>query len=1006
MDYFQITDTFFVKNKNVDENVIDICRNNKLYVNGIHTDGDYLTALTLGTSPVKGIIRTHNNPYLSKENRLISSNNTIELQIPSEPLCLTYYYGSKDISLTISDNDDVTVHLNYRFNQNEFETFKNDNVIVEDTLEFIYLKKLEHNKVNCIEPVKYKDSGFQVNIPIVYDLFIYQKENIRWMLQREQEGQNVIKYHKDFILPFKKLNSDEHFYVDMRNKRFYEENEYKMCETKFTGGALLDEIGLGKTITMILGSLINPRKDEIFKKHDYTDFYVSHNQRYQCKSLLSSGKKKGLRCSVISNQIYCKRHIKNMKNLLTTRETNIKSLNINDFIIRYDKYKLLKSKATLLIVPSQVQCQWENEIKKRVYFKSYQEEKVNTLNVITIKNITDLSNVSYLKLLFADFVIITHSFLCNTNYLMSMRNALEHIYNKFKNVPHHCADKIRFQRAISLQKLLKHYSYNRTFLVDETLAALNPLLNVIHWHRIIVDEIHELSTSYLKSNHVNEMLKHFFSNYRWCVTGSPIISDQYRLYRISESYHVDRAILNIDYIIDFLKSPEFKRFTPSGNLNHFIMNELIRKNTNETTNHEKSIPQSTEETYVLDFSQTEKGLYDQFIERIRYRESFLQIMNHIYSRTMKYSEEPVRRDVEYLRELCSHPYLSNETKETIGNAKTLDDINKILVQVNENKIAELNDELLKEHTHFQNNEQQIRILKQNGYDEYDENINLLINQMHEIDDKIKRIKAQKMKAEKTLEYFNNVINKLVSIKNNVDSEECNICYSTFDEVELAITKCGHYFCYECIVDWLNDGHNKCPKCRQLIKNSEIHRVQLDDRNQPIIEENSIFTQLQNKHGTKLAHVIMFIKHNLKNQENRFIVFSQWTKLLKNFESIMKEENVNYVTCRGNIFSKQKALKKFKHDSEVSVITLSSEHAASGANLTEASIVIFLEPLLVSFNKKKCLELENQAIGRSVRLGQKLPVRIVRFIIKDSIEEEILKFYHTDNECVPEKINYI
>jgi SNF2 family DNA or RNA helicase len=35
-------------------------------------------------------------------------------------------------------------------------------------------------------------------------------------------------------------------------------------------------------------------------------------------------------------------------------------------------------------------------------------------------------------------------------------------------------------------------------------------------------------------------------------------------------------------------------------------------------------------------------------------------------------------------------------------------------------------------------------------------------------------------------------------------------------------------------------------------------------------------------------------------------------------------------------------------------------------------------------------IEAQAIGRAVRLGQKLPVKVIRFITKDTIEDEHYK----------------
>ena len=67
--------------------------------------------------------------------------------------------------------------------------------------------------------------------------------------------------------------------------------------------------------------------------------------------------------------------------------------------------------------------------------------------------------------------------------------------------------------------------------------------------------------------------------------------------------------------------------------------------------------------------------------------------------------------------------------------------------------------------------------------------------------------------------------------------------------------------------------------------------------------------------------------------------------------------------------------------------LSTEHAASGTNLTEATHIIFMEPHKGEYGIVKAME--DQAIGRAVRLGQENQVNVYRLIMKDTIEEEII-----------------
>jgi SNF2 family DNA or RNA helicase len=74
-----------------------------------------------------------------------------------------------------------------------------------------------------------------------------------------------------------------------------------------------------------------------------------------------------------------------------------------------------------------------------------------------------------------------------------------------------------------------------------------------------------------------------------------------------------------------------------------------------------------------------------------------------------------------------------------------------------------------------------------------------------------------------------------------------------------------------------------------------------------------------------------------------------------------------------------------------LILLSSKNSASGINLTIANKIIFLEPIY--WNQEYRKNVECQAIGRADRLGQSRSIDIHRFIIKDTIEQDIY------NNCI-------
>lgn len=143
------------------------------------------------------------------------------------------------------------------------------------------------------------------------------------------------------------------------------------------------------------------------------------------------------------------------------------------------------------------------------------------------------------------------------------------------------------------------------------------------------------------------------------------------------------------------------------------------------------------------------------------------------------------------------------------------------------------------------------------------------------------------------------------------------------------------------------------------------------------------------YGTKVTHLIAYLKtYTAKPYNHRIIIFSQWDNLLQGIMETLNNFDLPAMMCKGNVFQKKKAIVNFKTNSYYKIILLSSKYAASGLDLIEANKVIFIDPIYGDFDTVK--QIEDQAIGRAHRLGQKNPIDVVRFLIKDSIEEECYK----------------
>jgi hypothetical protein len=62
----------------------------------------------------------------------------------------------------------------------------------------------------------------------------------------------------------------------------------------------------------------------------------------------------------------------------------------------------------------------------------------------------------------------------------------------------------------------------------------------------------------------------------------------------------------------------------------------------------------------------------------------------------------------------------------------------------------------------------------------------------------------------------------------LEQPECAVCLEVIQDA--AVTDCNHAFCYECVMSLMNvQGQHarKCPLCRRVIKETDIHHIQSD-----------------------------------------------------------------------------------------------------------------------------------------------------------------------------------
>jgi SNF2 family DNA or RNA helicase len=155
------------------------------------------------------------------------------------------------------------------------------------------------------------------------------------------------------------------------------------------------------------------------------------------------------------------------------------------------------------------------------------------------------------------------------------------------------------------------------------------------------------------------------------------------------------------------------------------------------------------------------------------------------------------------------------------------------------------------------------------------------------------------------------------------------------------------------------------------------------------------------HGTKIAHLVFFLKALLRNPAQKVILFSQYEDFLRDVGEVLNTKHIPNRFLQGNVFTKTNCITSFKEKESVRVLMLSLKNAASGTNLIEATHIIFLDA--VSGTKLEAQAIEAQAIGRALRQGQTNMINVVRFVIRDSLE---FNFYARNTEDTQREVELI
>ena len=260
------------------------------------------------------------------------------------------------------------------------------------------------------------------------------------------------------------------------------------------------------------------------------------------------------------------------------------------------------SRATLVICPNHIPYQWKDQIG----------QYTQNAKVVVITNVYEWQRCTYKDLMNADYVIVSFNFLDKKNTSFTPMNKI---------------------KKPELQPELNDKS---------------PKLYNIYWHRIVIDEIHEIIID-MRFTETRRYLNHLESKYKWCLTGTP-----FRGEKAGTNYsRILNWVFNGNLPEKIYKAEDADNIEPS--IYEYIRTEkdklrmLFRRNTKYSTKKEnknlKTDSLDIQEVW-LELSPLERTIYNSRYRRLK---------------TWDNPEEDI-----YLQQICCHPNVSAENRNILS----------------------------------------------------------------------------------------------------------------------------------------------------------------------------------------------------------------------------------------------------------------------------------------------------------------------------------------------------
>ena len=150
--------------------------------------------------------------------------------------------------------------------------------------------------------------------------------------------------------------------------------------------------------------------------------------------------------------------------------------------------------------------------------------------------------------------------------------------------------------------------------------------------------------------------------------------------------------------------------------------------------------------------------------------------------------------------------------------------------------------------------------------------------------------------------------------------------------------------------------------------------------------------ISSKKEVLIENMIEAIENN-----HKVLVFVNYLSSIESICDSLKENKIKYLKMTGQTKDRQNLVDKFQNDSRYKVFVMTLKTGGVGLNLVSADTIFIYDPWWNT-------TVENQAIDRAYRLGQDKTVFAYKMIMRNTIEEKILKLQEIKNKLLDDLIS--